>query len=152
MIMYVGLPFANIDLEVNIKSYNKEHEYAGLYSDFSNIRKKITLNIKKEYSLDVIVSILAHEISHYFLNVRNISLENNLRNEKLTDTTAVYLGFKKYMLNGYRKFKSDTKVVTNNNGSTRTDTYTKIGYLEVNEINYIVRKLDIIKKDYIIYL
>ena len=77
---------------------------------------------------------------------------NNLRNEKLTDTTAVYLGFKKYMLNGYRKFKSDTKVVTNNNGSTRTDTYTKIGYLEVNEINYIVRKLDIIKKDYIIYL
>ena len=57
MIMYVGLPFANIDLEVNIKSYNKEHEYAGLYSDFSNIRKKITLNIKKEYSLDVIVSI-----------------------------------------------------------------------------------------------
>ena len=103
--------------------------------------KKITLNIERTYSLNVITSILAHEISHYFLKVHNIRLQNKMQNEKLTDTTAIYLGFSKYLLDGYKKFETIS-------GNSNTRRYTKIGYLEIIDIKYIIHKLNKIKHGY----
>lgn len=139
MLLYAGLPFANVELDVFITRYDNQREYAGEYVDFSSINKKIILNIERTYSLNVIASILAHEISHYFLKVHNIHLPNKMRNEKLTDTTAIYLGFSKYLLDGYKKFETIS-------GSSDTKRYTKIGYLEITDIKYIIRKLENIKK------
>lgn len=139
MLLYAGLPFANVELDVFITRYDNQREYTGEYVDFSSINKKIILNIERTYSLNVIASILAHEISHYFLKVHNIQLPNKMRNEKLTDTTAIYLGFSKYLLDGYKKFETIS-------GSSDTKRYTKIGYLEITDIKYIIRKLENIKK------
>lgn len=141
MLLYAGLPFANVELDVFITRYDTQREYAGEYTDFSSINKKITLNIERTYSLNVITSILAHEISHYFLKVHNIRLQNKMQNEKLTDTTAIYLGFSKYLLDGYKKFETIS-------GNSNTRRYTKIGYLEIIDIKYIIYKLNKIKHGY----
>lgn len=141
MLLYAGLPFANVELDVFITRYDNQREYAGEYVDFNSINKKITLNIERTYSLSVIASILAHEISHYFLKVHNINLPNKMRNEKLTDTTAIYLGFSKYLLDGYNEFETIS-------GSPDTKRYTKIGYLEVVDIKYVIYKLNKIKHRY----
>ena len=138
MLLYAGLPFANVELEVFITQYNTQKEYAGEYVNFSSINKKITLNIEKTYSLSVIASILAHEISHYFLKMHNICLQNKMQNEKLTDTTAIYLGFSKYMQEGYGKFETIS-------GSANVRRYVKIGYLDVIDIKYIIYKLNKIR-------
>ena len=138
MLLYAGLPFANVELEVFITQYNTQKEYAGEYVNFSSINKKITLNIEKTYSLSVIASILAHEISHYFLKMHNICLQNKMQNEKLTDTTAIYLGFSKYMQEGYGKFETISE-------SADVRRYIKIGYLDVIDIKYIIYKLNKIK-------
>ncbi len=45
-------------------------------------------------------SILAHEISHIFLLMRNIYLSDTEENEMLTDLTAVFIGLGKLLLNG----------------------------------------------------
>lgn len=64
-----------------------------------------------------------------------------MQNEKLTDTTAIYLGFSKYLLDGYKKFETIS-------GSSDTRRYTKIGYLEIIDIKYIIHNLNKIKHGY----
>lgn len=50
---------------------------------------------------NIILSVLIHECMHHFLRTMNLGFEDTHKNEVLTDTAALYLGFSKYMNRGY---------------------------------------------------
>ena len=50
---------------------------------------------------NIILSVLIHECMHHFLRTIDLGFEDTHKNEVLTDTTALYLGFSKYMNRGY---------------------------------------------------
>ena len=79
-------------------------KYAGAYIENIDNRdlREITVNIQNDMTMDTVISILAHECTHYLLISNNIKLKETIQNECLTDVTAVILGFGKYMVEGYK--------------------------------------------------
>ena len=50
---------------------------------------------------NIIFSVLIHECMHHFLRTNDIYFTDSHKNEVLTDTAALYLGFSRYMNRGY---------------------------------------------------
>ncbi len=61
---------------------------------------KIRIRIGKDASPNIVFSVLIHECMHHFLTTSGIGFENSHKNEVLTDTAALYLGFSEYMKRG----------------------------------------------------
>lgn len=143
MLAYVGLPPKSVKLKIIYQDIFDQSKIAGEYKKTNVVRNEINLYLNYYSTLESIVSILAHEISHYLLYLRNIKIEDTAKNEILTDVCAVYLGFGKYMLEGYKKneYTKGDKTITS-----------KIGYITVEDIKYIMSKIEKIKSKYIIYL
>ncbi len=62
---------------------------------------KIRIRIGNNAYDNIILSVLIHECMHHFLITSGIGFEETDKNEVLTDTAALYLGFSKYMNRGY---------------------------------------------------
>ena len=147
-----------IDLKVNYISSKYSLKYAGLYVDNENIiektnqickdnekdtkvkenlndKKEIILYIQNDMTLNTIISILAHECTHYLLITNKIFLKNRIQNECLTDVTAVIAGFGKYMVEGY---KISNKVIYDeiNHRSIKKN---RVGYLSYKDIEYVLK-------------
>lgn len=107
--------------------------YERLSSAAGNINLNMDLNIfinldnSKEYSNEQIISILAHEIAHKFLFVNFIRYEG-LKNEFITDATAVCAGFGNIMANSCVSR-------TEHENST---TIINLGYLTEWQIRYLI--------------
>lgn len=89
-----------------------------------------------------IAAVLAHEITHVFLHRHGIRFSDTLKNELLTDTTAVYLGVGWLCLNAHRvtvakqhRFVSPEMLEV----QTKT-TEEKLGYLTPEEFGYVMQK------------
>jgi len=87
------------------------------------------LHINNSEHLSGVVAVMIHEFCHFYLDESGISLVNTIENEILTDTAAVYFGFGDLMREGYKPalIKRDGK-----------DMWTRIGYLDVKGIQYII--------------
>ena len=99
----------NVNLKVNYISSKYALKYAGLYVDKENTIEKnsqifiedeedvkikeIILYIQNDMTLNTVISILAHECTHYLLMTHGIKIEKRIQNECLTDVTAVYKVF-----------------------------------------------------------
>ncbi len=164
MLEFIGVP-ANISICMDDQNGNYQHSVAGndfisrgysqsgnqprqsdnskpgyYYTSGNNITE-IHLNKKYNYGKDHILAILAHEIAHHFLYIKSFSIDNEEENEKLTDVTAVYLGFGQILLKGYKSIKwiSD-EMFDGESESFKVNNY-KIGYLSVDDIAYVVKKV-----------
>jgi len=84
---------------------------------------------------EVVLATLAHEITHKYMQINNISFGTNIvqqnMNEILTDVTAVFLGLGKLMLNGYKLSKT--------NYQTNEITTLKSGYISLNQLAFVYR-------------
>ena len=90
----------------------------------SNIN--ITIDLKEEYDVNTVISVMAHEVMHQYLFFKGISRRDKWENEILTDTAVVYTGFYEYMIKGY-----EVKHGVN------PFAYTKVGYITTKDIEYI---------------
>jgi hypothetical protein len=83
---------------------------------------------------EAVLATICHEITHKFLFRHGVKEEDTLKNEKLTDTAAVYLGFGYLMTAGSSCFASSTRCTTS---GTTTETRTlRTGYLR--DIEFVV--------------
>ncbi len=79
----------------------------------------ITLNVATNIGFSKTVAVLIHECMHFYLNSRGFRLEDDVMNEYMTDIAALYMGFRKYIDEGY---------IT-------------AGYLKKNEIRYLQKRI-----------
>jgi len=111
---------------------NKENETdkgpGYYYYAYGSDKREIHLYDRCIYRPEHLLAILAHEITHHFMNLNSIEAPTQEENEILTDVLAIYLGFGKILSEGYAPFK-------------RTwiggDRYEKIGYLTLNAVFYV---------------
>jgi hypothetical protein len=119
---------------------------AGRYVRSGFSHNKIHITLKPEYSLYEIVAIVCHECTHHFLFSRNIRIEPEDENEKLTDIAAVYLGFGKYLSYGYKP--TERIVGEKIEGGVRTiqKEISHLGYIDLAQIKYLQKRTDKLRK------
>ncbi len=107
-----------------------QHEHKAAYVEVSSQMKKFP---------ETVLTVLAHEIAHKFLQLKNISCGEGpfyqYENEVLTDITAVYLGLGKVMLNG-----CEGKTVRQENTASENKIITetvKAGYLDRQQLAFV---------------
>lgn len=130
MMLKVGVPTGMMKVKTEWVFTPVNSTSSGTFQKHSPIKETITIKCKKSYNKDVILSILAHEVAHSFLDMHKISFPEIIDNEILTDTCAVYLGFGDIMEKGYEQF------------STGNNSYEKVGYISAEEVIFIMKKMD----------
>ncbi len=139
---HMGITENGVDFEITNKVHRDGREndktFTGLYEEEKETNnKKISVFIYSDYTYEMVLSILIHESTHYFLLSNGIRLEDNRENEYLTDIATVYFGFGKYMIEGYKQ----NKKILYEGEFKRVTTSEKIGYLNYRDIKYIMKKL-----------
>ena len=105
----------------------------------------IYINESDKYNIYQKLSILAHEMTHYYLmHVHKIVKKSNNENELLTEIAACYLGFGFILYEGYRT----TKIYNIDNN----EEYVKVGYVVHQLIFDIFIKVAYIRKQNPIYI
>lgn len=135
---HMGITDNGVELEVKYVSSRVKRAYVGLYNEGNETTsKKISIFVNSDYSYETVLSILIHESTHYFLLTNGIKVEDRKMNEYLTDIAIVYLGFGKYILEGYKQKKKLIFV----SELVRTTTGHKIGYINYSDVKYIMKKV-----------
>ncbi len=109
---------------------------------------KIELNITNKHSPLIMGAILAHELTHHYLDTKNVRLPKTEDNERLTDLATSFLGLGKLTLNGYEPISWEIK----RDGQTNRYNY-NVGYLSAYEmamIHLYITKYRSLNPDYAI--
>ena len=127
----------NVTLKINYISSKYYMKYAGLYAENKEdtIDRTVVINIQNDMTINTVISILAHECTHYLLLSNKIQLKERLQNECLTDITAIVLGFGKFMVEGY---KISNRVIYDEefHRSIKKD---RVGYLSYKDVKYTIK-------------
>lgn len=126
--------FIGLSDYIFVISINKLEKNTGGHIELEYGKKQVFIEISEEILKfeDAILAILAHEITHEYLYINNISFSNKYENEILTDIAAIFLGFGKLMLNG-----SENEDIWKNyyfGGSTTITDKLGIGYLDRSKL------------------
>ena len=136
---YLNLDKKQVTLKINYISSKYAMRYAGLYSENKEdtIDRTVVINIQNDMTINTVISILAHESTHYLLLSNKILLKDRMANECLTDVTAIMLGFGKFMVEGY---KISNRVIYDEefHRSIKKD---RVGYLSYKDIKYALKKV-----------
>ena len=139
ILSHMDLNKKDISLKINYISSKYYIPYAGLYSEKAELdsKKNIVINIQNDMTMDTVISIIAHECTHHLLLSNHIKLEDRLKNECLTDITAILLGFGRYMIEGY---KISNKIIYDeiNHRSIKKN---RVGYLSYKDIEYVIKNI-----------
>lgn len=130
---HIGLPSLTF-----IISYAKQKSNVGGHIQLdSNSDVFIEIDDSLRSDSDIVLSVLAHEICHKYLQINNLQLFPELENELLTDAATVYTGLGKLSLNGCEK----EIVSTTGTGlsSTTTTSTQKVGYMTRTQFAFIYR-------------
>lgn len=92
--------FTPAALFVRVNKNNRPQDIAGMYK-IQGHDSTIEINYHADMREEEILAILIHECMHFYLRCRNLGYSNKDKNELLTDTTTIYMGFYKYMKAGY---------------------------------------------------
>lgn len=119
----------DVEVTVTYKSSKVKTGIAGLYN--YNL-EKIEIFVDPNYSFENIVSIVAHECTHHFFAKKGIIIKDRIKNEMMTDLALIYLGFSKYVFEGYKEkrrviYEDETHRLVDRN---------KVGYLGYLDVKY----------------
>ncbi|MBA3036819.1 MAG: M13 family metallopeptidase [Desulfobacterium sp.] len=92
-------------------------------------------NITNKHSPLIMGAILAHELTHHFLDSKGIRLSDEEENEKLTDLATSYIGLGKLTVNGYDPISWTQR---KKNGSV-TWNY-RVGYLSSEDMAAVIHQ------------
>lgn len=142
---FVGLQ----DITFIIATAKQEDKVGGhieLKPEESTIYVEISKEMKKFHA--TVLAVLAHEITHKYLQVNNISCGAGpfyqYENEILTDITTIFLGLGKLMLNGCECQNIREENVP---GGTRIITETvKAGYLDRSQLAFVYRLVSAMRR------
>jgi len=129
--------FIGLSDYIFVISINKLEKNTGGHIGLEYGKKQVFIEISEEILKfkDAILAILAHEITHEYLYINNISFSNKYENEVLTDIAAIFLGFGKLILNG-----SENEDIWKNyyfGGSTTITDKLGIGYLDRSKVAFV---------------
>ena len=138
---FVGLKFTTI---VVVYAKQKENSSGSIRLDKNHEEVFIEISENAKNFPSSLLAIIAHEISHKYLQINELSFSNNYENEIFTDLTTVYLGLGKLSLNGCYNFKK--KEENKIGGVEITTTTFETGYLKRIQFVFIYKFICSIRK------
>lgn len=136
---HVGLPSPpSVDYQPSVKSWlpaQGNHVAAQIAGNSIELSHELCGRAK------ILAAVLAHEITHSFLNSRGIHLPDEPENERLTDLASIFLGLGKLVLNG----KQEKKSISIGMFETMSRT-TTIGYLSFPELAYAYERVNALRQ------
>lgn len=140
ILSYLNLDKEKVILKINYISSKYSMQYAGLYTENKEDTndRTVVINIQNDMTMDTVISILAHESTHYLLLSNKIELKDRMANECLTDVTAIMLGFGKFMVEGY---KISNRVIYDAEFH-RSIKKNRVGYLSFKDIKFANKNLN----------
>lgn len=155
LMQHLDLPQKNIDIVVTVDYLSSKFSSsgaAGQYISAHRGRNEIRLHLLHDYSYHTIVAIACHEVTHHYLTQKGIRIQPDSENEKLTDVAAVYLGFGNYIYDGYTPDKMvydrKVKVYPFMIGYSQKTQTSKLGYLDIHQVSYVIKKTDRMRKQW----
>jgi hypothetical protein len=130
---HIGLPAMTF-----IVSYAAQNEKVAGHIQLDN-SNEVFIEISDEYKYDheIVLSILAHELCHKYLQMENLKCFPEFENEMLTDAATIYTGLGKLSLNGCEK--TNISKSTSGNTTTTTTTTQKVGYMNRQQFAFVYR-------------
>lgn len=103
-------------------------------------RSDIVLSCRPHMRTVNLVAALAHEMTHVFLEYRNLRAENEERNELLTEAAAVYLGMGWLLRAGYAPISwKETRISSTPGYLLETVTHTtSLGYIDTASVRLLM--------------
>ena len=103
ILRYLELPPFYVRLSVSYDDNHDEQKANKKAGEYQNTPQQriITLYFKKYYTPDIVLAILCHECTHYFMEAHFLNWKDTSLNEQRTDVTANLIGFNKIMTLGY---------------------------------------------------
>lgn len=141
MLAHLGLPGDSVQVQVEQIPETQEQSTVANF-DEGDTHNKIHIRIKRRYSQENIISILCHECSHHMLYTKGLEQLDPEKNEILTDVAAMYFGFGPFMIAGYTPVIAPTEYTDETGRVCRSKVWIKVGYMNVNQLAYIQRKID----------
>ena len=130
MACFINMPFFTITVTFARQKNSVAGHIEGHDPDSQNVFIEIDSDFVRHQ--DAIIKVLAHEISHKYLEFHRLTLDSTKDNEILTDVTAIFLGFGMFVLNGGRYTETYFKDIATK--CTRTVTN---GYLNLDESSFV---------------
>ena len=87
--------------DISVRTAEKLGPHAAGQYAYGSSGSEIRILIGDHAHDNIVFSVLIHEFMHHFLRTGGISFEDTHKNEVLTDTAALYLGFSGFMNRGY---------------------------------------------------
>ncbi|OIO55548.1 hypothetical protein AUJ46_01100 [Candidatus Peregrinibacteria bacterium CG1_02_54_53] len=98
MAAFLGI---HVPVKVRVTDWNDNENHAGSYQAKNQWQREICIRRNKEFRIENIVAILAHESTHHYMHEHRMDAPDPAQNEILTDLVAVYLGFGSPLYYGY---------------------------------------------------
>lgn len=134
---HLGLPLFTF-----IITYAQQSENTAGYINLDDKNEVfIEIDYKYKHDCQIVLSILAHEICHKYLQINDLKLFPVYENEILTDTATIFTGLGKLSLNGCEKI-STSKSTSKDKEITTTITTTttnKVGYMNREQFAFVYR-------------
>ena len=125
-----------------VGKFKQEENVAGNI-ELEQYAKEVYIEISEDLEEfeESLLSTLAHEITHKYMLIYNISCgkgsAHEYENEILTDITAVFLGLGKLMINGSHVKK--TTITHENDTKIEETKKMNVGYLKIAELGFVYR-------------
>jgi len=117
----------------------RQSRTAGLYKTVGDRDREIVIRKLPQFRQEHYLGIMAHELTHAFLDFHNIRLGEDMENEILTDSAAVYLGFGQLLLEGYQPIVWAEAPRERSGQSVRMKSV-RIGYFDRRNICFALRE------------
>ena len=126
----------------------RENVAGNIQLNFSENDVFIEVSADAITDIDATVAILAHEITHKYMQLNGIMGGSDALDvhdtEVLTDVACVFLGFGKILLNGYRKEEVNTTPI--DNGTSYSVKINKYGYLNKRQLAFVYLLVSTMRK------
>ena len=130
MACFINMPFFTI----TVTFVKQKKSIAGHIEGHDPKSQNVFIEIDPDFirHKDAVIKVLAHEISHKYLEFHRLSLDSTRDNEILTDVTAIFLGFGTFALNGGMYAETCFKDIETKYTRTVTN-----GYLNLDESAFV---------------
>jgi hypothetical protein len=115
------------------------------YKDSKVDENEILIVIKSYYSIEHIVALISYQCIYYYMNYKEIDIDNKFNGELILDVAAIYLGFGDFISKSHTPCEQVVEERKEIDKRIITKEVSIIGYLNDKQIDYVINRVSELK-------
>ncbi|MBP3707620.1 MAG: hypothetical protein J6J36_03320 [Clostridia bacterium] len=129
---HMNINKSEIEFRIRRTSSRSKTPIAGSYGYIDHV---ISIEISTYTTIDRLVATIAHECTHHIFHSNNMEIKDIRKNEILTDTSAIILGFGEYFCKAY---KDESRIIYEGEFLELIDRE-KLGYIGYKDVKSVMK-------------